>query len=78
MDTLELIKTTESSRNIYIIHGWEKTIRQALSTCDSCQRNKIPTTASSVILESVQPEKPLELLSVDFVEPLVKAKYGYE
>ena len=26
-----------------------KIIRQTLSTCDSCQRNKIPTTSSAVI-----------------------------
>ena len=55
-----------------------KIIRQTLSTCDSCQRNKISTKSVSFILESVQPEKPLELLSVDFFGPLVKTKYGYE
>ena len=53
-------------------------IRQTLSTCDSCQRNKIPTTSAIIIQESVQPEKPLELLSIDFFGPLVKTKYGYE
>ena len=55
-----------------------KIIRQTLSTCDSCQRNKITTKSSSFILESVQPEEPLELLSIDFFGPLVKTKYVYE
>ena len=55
-----------------------KIIRQILSTCDSCQRNKITTKSSSFILESVQPGEPLELLSIDFFGPLVKTKYGYE
>ena len=55
-----------------------KIARQTLTTCDSCQRNKIPTTAAAVIQESVQPEEPLELLSIDFFGPLVKTKYGYE
>ena len=55
-----------------------KIIRQILSTCDSCQRNKIATTSSPVILESVLPEKPLDLLSIDFFEPIIKTKYGYE
>ena len=55
-----------------------KIIRQTLSTCDSCQRNKTPTTSSAVIHESVQPEDPLELLSIDFFGPLVRTKYGYE
>ena len=44
-------------------------IRQTLSTCDSCQCNKITAKSPSVILESVQPEEPLELLSIDFFEP---------
>ena len=51
-----------------------KIIRQTLSTCDSFQRNKIATMASPINQESVQPEKPLELLSIDFFGPLVKAK----
>ena len=55
-----------------------KIIRQILSTCDSCQRNKIPTTSSPIILESVQPKKPLDLLSIDFLGPIRKTKYGYE
>ena len=55
-----------------------KIIRQILSTCDSCQRNKATTIANAIIQESVQPEEPLELLSIDFFGPLVKTKYGYE
>ena len=31
-----------------------------------------------IIQESVKPEKPLELISIDFFGPLVKTKYGYE
>ena len=42
-----------------------KTIRQTLNTCDSCQRNEIPTTSSTIIQESVQPEEPLEMISID-------------
>ena len=55
-----------------------KIIRQTLSTCDSCQRNKISTTASVVIQESVEPEEPLEIISIDFFGPLTKTRYGYE
>ena len=55
-----------------------KIVRQTLTTCDSCQQNKIPTTAAAIIQGSVQPEEPLELLSIDFFGPLVKTKYGYE
>ena len=43
-----------------------KIIRQTLRTCSSCQRNKIPTTSSTIIQESVQPKEPLELISIDF------------
>ena len=42
-----------------------KIIRQTLRSCDSCQRNKIPTIATQVTFESVQPELPLELISID-------------
>ena len=31
-----------------------------------------------IILESVKPDNPLELISVDFFGPLTKTKYGYE
>ena len=31
-----------------------------------------------IIQESVMPEEPLELISIDFFGPLVKTKYGYE
>ena len=55
-----------------------KIIRQTLSTCDSCQRNKITTMAPTFIQESVQPVVPLELISIDFFGPLVKTRYGYE
>ena len=55
-----------------------KLLRQILSTCDSCQRNKIPTTASMIILESVKPDNLFELISVYFFGPLTKTKYGYE
>ena len=53
-----------------------KIIRQILSTCDSCQRNKATTVANATIQESVQPEEPLELLSIDFFGPLVKKNTG--
>ena len=63
----------------YFYYPWlAKIIRQTLSTCDSCQRNKITTKSSSCILEFEQPENPLELLSIDLFGPLVRTKYGYE
>ena len=43
-----------------------KVARHILKKCDSSQRNKIPTWASPVIQEYVQPDKPLQLLSIDF------------
>ena len=55
-----------------------KIIRQTLSTCDSCQWNKISTTSSTFVQETVQPEEPLELISIDYFGPLVKTKYCYE
>ena len=55
-----------------------KVARQVLRDCDSCQRNKVPTCASPVIQEYVRPEKPPQLLSIDFFGPLTKTKYGYE
>ena len=75
---------TGASKNYQIIkeHFYyprlAKTIRQTLSTCDSCQRNKISTVSSAAIFESVQPMEPLELLSIDFFGPIVKMKCGYE
>ena len=55
-----------------------KITRRVLKECDSCQRNKIPTWSSPVTQEYVQPEKPLQLVSIDFFGPLTKTKYGYE
>lgn len=44
-------------------------IRINLRTCDSCQRNKIPTVGSSTTMESVLPQEPLDLISIDFFGP---------
>ena len=55
-----------------------KIILKTLSTCDSCQRNKITTKSSSFILESVQPEELLELLLINFFGSQTKTRYGYE
>ncbi|XP_033222817.1 uncharacterized protein LOC117176673 [Belonocnema kinseyi] len=55
-----------------------KLTRRILRACESYQRNKLLTQASQAILELVLPKKSIEILSIDFLGPLTKTKYGYE
>lgn len=53
-------------------------IRVNLKTCDSSQRNKIPTTGPSITKESVLPQEPLDLISIDFFGPLTRSTRGFQ
>lgn len=55
-----------------------KLLRQTLRECDSCQRNKIPTTTLPLHQQAVVSEAPLDLISIDFLGPLPKSKYACE
>ena len=47
-----------------------------VSTCDMCQRSKTATRPSKAPMQNILPEKPSELLSVDFYGPLPTSTEG--
>lgn len=69
-------KTYRSLREYFYYPRFAKIVRQTLSTCDSCQRNKISTTASQALQEPVLPKRPLEMISMEFFGPLTASTFG--
>ena len=55
-----------------------KMVRQRLSTCDSCQRNKVSNQTCFSEMQNYLPEKPNEILSIDFYGPLPSSKGGFK
>ena len=53
-------------------------VRQRLSTCDSCQRNKVSNQTCFSEMQNYLPEKPNEILSIDFYGPLPSSGRGFK
>lgn len=54
----------------FFIKNLNHRARKLLLSCDSCQKNKILTRPCLAPMENIIPEKPGDLLSVDFFGPL--------
>ena len=53
-----------------------RTIRKQISTCVSCQKNKVYVQGSYAEMQNILPTRPGELVSLDFYGPLPAGKYG--
>lgn len=60
----------------FVCKGLSHIIGQAVSVCDSCQRNKYSNRGSAAPMQNIIPEKPGDLLSIDFYGPLPVARGG--
>ena len=51
-----------------------KIVRQRLASCDSCQRNKVTNQTCFSEMKNYLPERPNDILSIDFYGPLPASK----
>ena len=54
-----------------------KIVSRRLASCDSCQRNKVTNQTCFSEMKNYQPERPNEILSIDFYGPLPASKGGF-
>ena len=55
-----------------------KIVRRRLASCDSCQRNKVTNQTCFSEMKNYSPERPNEILSIDFYGPLPASKGGFK
>ena len=55
-----------------------KIVRRRLASCDSCQRNKVTNQTCFSEMRNYLPERPNEILSIDFYGPLPASKGGFK
>ena len=55
-----------------------KIVRRRLSSCDSCQRNKVTNQTCFSEMKNYLPERPNEILSIEFDGPLPASKGGFK
>jgi len=68
--TYQLIQQNHQFKNMY------RTIKQIVKTCDLCQKTKISNTIARGPTQSITPEKPCEIISVDLMGPLPRGQGG--
>ncbi|XP_023289070.1 uncharacterized protein LOC111674111, partial [Orussus abietinus] len=56
----------------------EKHIKIITSRYDLCQQCKVSNQSCYAVMKNITPEKPLELVSIDYFRPLPPAKGGYK
>ena len=63
-------------------HFWSRNMRKNISNwlraCDLCQKTKHNNSNSFPPFEKIKIDAPNAVLSIDFIGPLAKAKYGYK
>jgi len=68
--TYQLIQRNHQFKNMY------RTIKQIVKTCDLCQKAKISNIIARGPTQSITPEKPREVISVDLMGPLPRGQGG--
>ena len=62
--------------NDFFIKNLRHKVAYIVSTCDMCQRSKTTTRPSKAPIQNILPEKPGELLSIDFYSLLPTSTEG--
>ena len=62
----------------FFVRNLRRKVQQWLHTCDVCQRVKYHQITGDAPLQAIIPEKPNELLSIDFLGPLANAAMGFK
>ena len=70
------LKTFKVLSESFVFSKMRATVSKILSCCDSCQHNKVYTRGSFAPLRNIVPERPNDLLSVDFIGPLPQSTGG--
>lgn len=73
-----IFKTMNTICEQFTFHKMRHRVAQILKTCDLCQKCKHDNVNNKAPMQNVIPEGPRDLLSIDFVGPLPKARLGYE
>lgn len=60
----------------FYLKNLRRYVEKRIATCDTCQRNKYPTQACQAKMQTILPEKPGDLLSIDFYGPLPTSRGG--
>lgn len=60
----------------FVCKGLRHIINQTVSVCDSCQRNKYTNRTCAAPMQNIIPERPGDLLSIDFYGPLPTSRGG--
>ena len=60
----------------FYYHKVKRKISNIIRFCDSCQRNKLYNLNTQPLAESIIPEAPNDLLSIDFIGPFVSSTGG--
>lgn len=60
----------------FYYRGLRHLVNRFIATCDSCQRNKYSNRNSSAPMQHVIPQRPGDLLSIDFYGPLPVSRGG--
>ena len=64
------LKVIKMLNDFYYYPEMAKIVRQRLDSCDSCQRNKVTNQTCFSEMKNYKPERPNEILSIDFYVPL--------
>ena len=72
------LKVMKMLNDFFYYPKMAKIVRRRLASCDSCQRNKVTNQTCFSEMKNYQPERPNEILSIDFYGPLPASKGGFK
>ena len=72
------LKVIKMLNNFFYYPKLAKIVRRRLASCDSCQRNKVTNQTCFSEMKNYLPERPNEILSIDFYGPLPASKGGFK
>ena len=75
---LGIHKTLEKVKERFFWPGYEQEIRDAVRSCDSCQRRNSPVPAPQAPLGTIKSEHPFQRLSWDIMGPLPTTPRGHK
>ena len=71
-------KVIKMLNDFFCYQKMAKIVWRRLASCDSCQRNKVTNQTCFSKMKNYLPERPNEILSIDFYGPLPASKGGFK
>ena len=72
------LKVMKMLNDFFYFPKMAKIVRRRLASCDSCQGNKVTNQTRFSEMKNYQPERPNEILSIDFYGPFPASKGGFK